>query len=138
MPEHDYLFDKAEVQALVDGVKALSALALPGEEEAVQAIENPVKRHEAALQLLGALRERQRHSDEWQPIATAPKDGTRIFVMGAPPEWLFPIVVEWDDLLDNGCSAWWRHSDPSLDALYGVDSSITHWRPLPPPPQEQG
>lgn len=73
---------------------------------------------------------------DWQPIETAPKNGQRILVIGLPPLWKgYPFVVHWDDNHENG-EGWWRHTDPTLDALYSVSDSITHWSHYPTPPQE--
>lgn len=65
----------------------------------------------------------------WQPIETAPKDGTVIL---ACDEWGGMFVVKWTacgpkgqwDLTEVGSYATdaWPSSDP------------THWMPLPPPP----
>lgn len=58
---------------------------------------------------------------EWQPIETAPKDGTPILVADSGP---YAFVVEWN----NKHRAW-----------LGADRSAwepTHWMPLPEPPKE--
>lgn len=60
---------------------------------------------------------------EWQPISTAPKDGTTIII--------------WDK--DHGCMIveWmygeWHCSHDGED-MYGPEP--THWMPLPAPPKE--
>jgi hypothetical protein len=75
----------------------------------------------------------------WQPIETAPKDGTAILVYGADP------CVYADDY---GCRApyfvaYWDNSDTdepiwryaSYDGgYYGACYKPTHWMPLPDPP----
>ena len=68
--------------------------------------------------------------DEWQPIETAPKDGTPIDV------WVIDVnsayrktEIFWNT--DTHC--WWDN-----DQYYGqggpMDGTATHWRPLPKPP----
>lgn len=65
---------------------------------------------------------------EWQPIETAPKDGTRILVFG-PYCGGLPIMAtsKWlpwtEDRVEKGC--WYAN---------GV--APTHWMPLPDPPKE--
>lgn len=57
---------------------------------------------------------------EWQNIETAPKDGTRILVIGGL----------WDKVeiaLADG--EWW-----SMRRKQGASGPPTHWMPLPPPP----
>lgn len=67
---------------------------------------------------------------DWHPIASAPKNRP-ILVIGLPPLWKgYPFVVRWDATLEGG-EGWWRHMDPSLDALYSVSDSITHWSDYP-------
>lgn len=84
--------------------------------------------------LLAALDARATPGEGWQDIATAPKDGSRILVIGLPPLWQgYPYVVQWNRKYDGG-AGWWQHTDPSLDQLFAVSDSITHWHPLPAPP----
>jgi len=67
---------------------------------------------------------------EWQPIETAPKDGTDILVA-------FPKNVGWLQIV-----RWWEKKT----GFQWVDgytckriwNSPTHWQPLPPPPKEEG
>lgn len=51
----------------------------------------------------------------WQPIETAPRDGTKVITFD--PEW--GMRMDWFDRLD--CVSGWL-GEP------------THWQPLPPPP----
>ena len=65
---------------------------------------------------------------EWLPIATAPRDGTEILV------WTGRAVVAaiWMSR-DGDYPTWW----PShAGALWSAD--VTHWLPLPPPPNAHG
>ena len=74
---------------------------------------------------------------EWQPIETAPKDGTKILAhcqpldieTGKPMSFSYTNVVWWrrDKFKD---SFWhWRH------ALNDSAAEPTHWMPLPEPPK---
>jgi hypothetical protein len=64
---------------------------------------------------------------EWQPIETAPKDGTEILAARKPRQfnwWIFDVVsYAWED--DNG--HWWQHDGSRA-------CQPTHWMHLPPPP----
>lgn len=69
----------------------------------------------------------------WQPIATAPKDGTTILLYGEGAV----TVGGWMSAADQGAepdeeyliaAGWW-----SLDLR---DNAPTHWMPLPDPPSE--
>jgi hypothetical protein len=71
----------------------------------------------------------------WQPIETAPKDGTRILARiawrwsdGKPSEQF--DVIAWDER----AGFWFFPTPPNY--VQGLDSysTLTHWRPLPPPP----
>ena len=72
---------------------------------------------------------------EWQPIETAPKDGTRVLVFGFGDDF---EVVRWTPdagliapgLPFNRTGAWKTSQDGWL-----LPNEVTHWMPLPPPPQ---
>jgi hypothetical protein len=86
---------------------------------------------------------------EWQPIKTAPKDGTAVLVWDAPEG---ALTVGWEvakylakdgysvgrmttDLYNSGIMGWVRAA-PHHTRLYYKLSNPTHWMPLPEPPQE--
>lgn len=62
---------------------------------------------------------------KWQPISTAPKDGTRILVFEAEDGTAGIVRVScWrDDTIPNGWS--------------GSERAPSHWLPLPHPPHKQ-
>lgn len=69
--------------------------------------------------------------EEWQPIETAPKDGSMILAWCVHPhaevvpdaeEYRCAVVTRWID--HNGGGWTW----------YGMSGRFTHWRPLPAPP----
>lgn len=61
----------------------------------------------------------------WQPIATAPKDGTGILaVQGSNMR-----VCSWTQ-----CG--WTFYQSKLGAPFVIMIAPTHWQPLPPPPRE--
>lgn len=63
----------------------------------------------------------------WQPIETAPKDGTTIIVLdGSCVE---PAMWDCEEEVDGGQC--WRASDPAWERI-----QPTHWTPLPPPPTD--
>lgn len=62
---------------------------------------------------------------EWQPIETAPKDGTHILVVNNEGEM---DVMVWSD--ESSAGGDWR--DPY--DIGGGMAGIAHWMPLPEPP----
>jgi hypothetical protein len=79
--------------------------------------------------ILSHLRASAAKGDEWQPIETAPKDGTRV-ILGWPGG-----GVRYGFYLDNshtsGPWAGWR--GPSMELPF-PSPPPTHWQPLPAPP----
>ena len=79
-------------------------------------------------------KERVRKEVEWQPIETAPKDGTHILVINLDtPEWnRVPTVAHWfelsvgDETRGNFFLSWNKNAD---DADYQMNT-ITHWKAL--------
>ena len=73
---------------------------------------------------------------EWQPIETAPKDGTYIVVSDGVRVSLGLWVSDVDQGADYegqiGMAGWW-----SVDLGAKLDRP-THWMPLPDPPATQG
>lgn len=66
---------------------------------------------------------------DWQPIATAPKDGSFILVVvsGYHPETGKPFIPE---------AVWWagEHWCTGSDDYFAFGGSFTHWMPAPPNP----
>ena len=61
---------------------------------------------------------------EWQPIESAPKDGTWLMFFGEPARTSSQCMIgRWD------VSSW-----ESADDGYGMYLEPTHWMPLPPCP----
>jgi len=63
---------------------------------------------------------------QWQPIETAPKDGTNILICGQGSEGYYVSDVKWDGewMLFNVASDDW--TEPTF--------KVSHWMPLPAPP----
>lgn len=76
-----------------------------------------------------ALRELQRlRSNAWQPIETAPRDGTEILIFIPDCD---QAVASYQYGDDEDMAGWWgdggfHYADP------------THWQPLPAPPSDGG
>ena len=73
---------------------------------------------------------------EWQPIETAPKDGTA--VLAACPQAANIFIAAWrtwrSDALRGDVTGWWSNGAKNA---YQPDQLIiqpTHWQPLPPLP----
>lgn len=65
---------------------------------------------------------------EWQPIETAPKDGTRFLAFWPstnPPNVNSTIVTTW----------WGMYTWETAFITAGDDDLPTHWMPLPSPPE---
>lgn len=76
---------------------------------------------------------------EWQPIETAPKDGTRILLHTRwdgdeiTPDAFDEVQIGWWDdgnALDDPASIWHRPARWELDKV----GDPIHWMPLPEPP----
>lgn len=90
----------------------------------------------------------------WQPIETAPKDGSLVIVYRPPPSlgvWDRVVLARWFEVYpDTGEPAgnWFWYSDTGdvwdeaefEDAIVHDDAyeanNFTHWMPLPDPPDE--
>ena len=84
---------------------------------------------------------------EWQPIETAPKDGTWICLWrGKSPsygKWSPFVIARWDEAEeafawpDDGVDPWFdaERADERIEAGDNFASDqFTHWMPLPSPP----
>lgn len=75
----------------------------------------------------------------WQSIESAPKDGT--WILGVNNRGNQAVII-WDDHAPDAMGIWrggWIHpfSDGRLSSFWngGCGSVVTHWMPLPPPPE---
>jgi hypothetical protein len=64
--------------------------------------------------------------DDWKPIETAPKDGTRVLGFAGSGSKAIAIVSWWN--ATNFAAGVWVND---RDQLFGP----THWMPLPAPPK---
>lgn len=65
----------------------------------------------------------------WQPISTAPMDGTFILVYSPTMEDVYRASwVTWND------GMW--HPDYAECPILDEEGDVSHWMPLPPPPVE--
>jgi hypothetical protein len=86
---------------------------------------------------------------EWQPIETAPTDGTEVLLairgVNDGPHWVhigwyevhdpFPWrFIDTFDLTPTGCCE--RAEDDRTPVNGAKAESVTHWMPLPPPPEQ--
>ena len=71
---------------------------------------------------------------EWQPIETAPKDGSAIL---AVVQWMWSDGTpgEAQDVVHWHQAGFWACATP-MNYLQALDEGVTptHWRPLPAPP----
>jgi len=78
-------------------------------------------------------------SNEWQPIETAPRDGTRILVcypqstwnkVNGRKKWYIKTTINTADFNERGHGTLAEGCGISLECC-------THWMPLPPPPVKE-
>jgi hypothetical protein len=77
---------------------------------------------------------------KWQPISTAPKDGT--LVLGAVAGAQIPAIIKW--VITPRSGKWVAGNEDDFDSLddwsdyvASHDFPATHWQPLPSPPEEE-
>jgi hypothetical protein len=70
--------------------------------------------------------------DGWRPIESAPKDGRSLMVWIADDQIAGPHVLA--PISITAENAWW--DDSTCDRIEPL-GSVTHWRPLPAPPQQE-
>jgi len=67
---------------------------------------------------------------EWQPIETAPKDGTEIWAYNG--EQVRMHWITWEHEGESG--GMWQYADEILSDVAPDCWQPTHWMPLPEPP----
>lgn len=72
---------------------------------------------------------------EWQPIETAPKDGTRIMLGDRFGAW----IGQYREIYQSGFKPDnpWQSMMLNHDHMKYKVLKPTHWMPLPPPPKEE-
>lgn len=68
---------------------------------------------------------------EWQPIETAPKDGTIIVGYGDKTGLVLMACLTFDRK-DGGCNLFWEDMEGNA-----IEGELTHWVSLPPLPGEE-
>ena len=69
---------------------------------------------------------------EWQPIETAPRDGTFVLLFG--PDGI--DMGKYEPWAADYGSGWERFRTAEYDNDGVMITHPTHWMPLPPPPKE--
>jgi hypothetical protein len=90
--------------------------------------ENPARDHGR-----GRVAANEEAMSEWQPIETAPTDGTWVLVWGPSQRWS-SVMMAWFALNHRSGKAYWKDST-EWDDYELVDDQPTHWMPLPEPPK---
>lgn len=76
---------------------------------------------------------------DWKPISSAPKDGSKFFA--AAPDYEWPEVIYWEKYPaevqeEAGDEGFWRYAEQLLADVADVEmEALTHWMPLPLPPE---
>jgi len=73
----------------------------------------------------------------WQPIETAPGDGTAFMVWADGYEW--PEVIRWypydeETAKDIGEEGYFSYAEELMHDALVWEHEVTHWMPLPPAP----
>jgi hypothetical protein len=76
------------------------------------------------------------NQQEWQPIETAPRDGSKFLAYRPLAENSSDPVMKVVCGLPNDGGCWAKTVPPGYDDTNFTDGSCkaTHWMPLPPPP----
>ena len=75
------------------------------------------------------------YMSQWQPIETAPKDGTPILVFSPYEVRTEPTNVIVAKFERHGSQEWWGYCENLIADVQGmIDPEPTHWMPLPSPP----
>lgn len=99
----------------------------------VIALDKMVAARDSELTRLRAEVEELRKAREWRPIATAPKDGSRIMVIVRGRV----QFARWEPQSTNAKPRpFWMHS-LHMGERYNREHVPTHWQPLPQPPTPQ-
>lgn len=68
---------------------------------------------------------------KWQPIETAPKDGSGVMLLSSSGMVCAPCIWEIGEISEYGFWLWWQSEPEWLTEI----KSPTHWMPLPEPPK---
>jgi hypothetical protein len=71
---------------------------------------------------------------EWQPIATAPRDGTWVLAHRAG-DWTLPELVQWHQGVNHSYWQTMEYGWPTKSSQ--ATCGPTHWMPLPAPPAKE-
>jgi hypothetical protein len=76
-----------------------------------------------------------RETHQWQPIDTAPKDGSTFHINSGP----VPGNACCSNVEEPGCGIEWRYNTLRTQGwTNSLTSLATHWQPLPTPPAAEG
>jgi hypothetical protein len=87
--------------------------------------------HDTARIIRGLLTEQ--NASEWQPIETAPKDGTHVWLWNG-----YRRAIGWYKSYEDGSDGWHRQSIIGEGLGRRDIDPETHWMPLPDPPRDAG
>lgn len=75
---------------------------------------------------------------EWQPIETAPKDGSKVLTARGDGDKCRAVISWWneDKYAKDPRPYWECHEQRYLGVWWARTNPPTHWMPLPPPPKE--
>lgn len=125
---HNLLPEKNEIIARQSATLAAARKAIVG---VIRVADRRTPEFDAARAAVRAIQQDEGGVMDWQPIETAPKDGTRILIYEpGEPEYYGIMTAKWIDIYSV-----WNVAPSEGGDIFPHEIHATHWMPLPLPPE---